>query len=121
MSTRRSKRFLAREERPLRKELLISPYPELGLVAMDGPNDPEPELELDGDRVVALDGRRAAEFDVIDRFLAAHGLDLDVAREAMSLSDEEIARRLVDVNVPREELVRFSRGGRPRTRRMSPT
>jgi propanediol dehydratase large subunit len=109
----RSRRFLAREERPLRKELLISPYPELGLVAMDGPNDPEPGLELDGDRVVALDGRRADDFDVVDRFLVEHGLDLDVAREAMALPDEELARRLVHVDVPREELVRLSRGLTP--------
>jgi len=113
MTERRSRRFLAREERPLRKELLVSPYPELGLVALDGPNDPEPGLELDGERVLSLDGTPAEEFDVIDRFLVAHGLDLDVAREAAGLADDEIARRLVDVDVPREELVRLSRGLTP--------
>ena len=41
---------------------------------------------------------------MIDRFLVAHGLDLDVADEAMALPDERIARMLVDVDVPREEL-----------------
>jgi propanediol dehydratase large subunit len=80
---------------------------------MDGPNDPEPGLELDGDRVVALDGTRAEDFDVIDRFLVAHGLDLDVARETMAVPDDELARRLVDVDVRREELVRLSRGLTP--------
>jgi propanediol dehydratase large subunit len=113
VSAQRSKRFLSREERPLRKELLISPYPELGLVAMSGPNDPEPALELDGDRVAAMDGTRAEDFDVIDRFVVAHGLDLEVAQEVMALTDEELARRLVDVDVPREELVRLSRGLTP--------
>ena len=39
--------------------------------------------------VTRLDGRAAAEFDVIDRFLVAHGLDLDVAAEAMALSDTD--------------------------------
>ena len=39
-----------------------------------------------------MDGRAAAEFDVIDRFLVAHGLDLDIAAEAMALPDVEIAR-----------------------------
>ena len=56
MSSRRSERFVSREQRELRRELLISPYPELGLVAMDGPNDPEPGLEVE-DGQVRLDGR----------------------------------------------------------------
>jgi propanediol dehydratase large subunit len=113
VSARRSERFVSREQRELRKELLISPYPKLGLVAMNGPNDPEPGLEVENGRVVAMDGRRAAEFDVIDRFVARYGLDLDVAAEAAGLDDDEIARRLVDVDVPRADLVRLSRGLTP--------
>jgi propanediol dehydratase large subunit len=59
MTSRRSERFVAREQRELRRELLISPYPELGLVAMDGPNDPEPGLEVENGQVVSMDGRPA--------------------------------------------------------------
>lgn len=110
---RRSKRFVEREQRELRRELLITPYPELGLVAMNGPNDPEPGLEVKDGRVVSLDGRAEAEFDAIDHFIARHGLDLDVARETTALDDAELARRLVDVDVPREELVRLARGLTP--------
>ena len=113
VSARRSERFVSREQRELRRELLISPYPELGLVAMDGPNDPEPGLVVEDGRVVAMDGRRAEDFDVIDRFVARYGLDLEVAAEAAALADDEIARRLVDVDVPRAELVRLSRGLTP--------
>jgi propanediol dehydratase large subunit len=113
VSARRSDRFVAREQRELRRELLISPYPELGLIAMDGPNDPEPGLEIENGSVVAMDGRSADDFDVIDRFVARYGLDLDVAAEATALSDEEIARRLVDVDVARGDLVRLSRGLTP--------
>jgi propanediol dehydratase large subunit len=113
VSARRSDRFVSREQRGLRRELLISPYPKLGLVAMNGPNDPEPGLDIEDGRVVAMDGRRAADFDVIDRFVARYGLDLDVAVEAASLTDEEMARRLVDVDVPRADLVRLSRGLTP--------
>ncbi len=113
MSARRSERFASRERRELRREVLISPYPELGLVAMDGPNDPEPGLELEDGRVVAMDGRRAEDFDIIDRFVARYGVDLDVAAEAALLADDEIARRLVDVDVPRADLVRLSRGLTP--------
>ena len=113
MTSRRSERFVAREQRELRRELLISPYPELGLVAMDGPNDPEPGLEVENGQVVSMDGRPAGDFDVIDRFVARYGLDLDVAAEAAQLSDDEIARTLVDVDVPRADLVRLSRGLTP--------
>ncbi len=110
---RRSSRAEQREQREVRRELLISPYPELGLIAMNGPNDPEPELVLEEGRVVAIDGRKEADFDVIDHFLARHGLDVTVAEEALALTDDELARRLVDVDVLRDELVRLSRGLTP--------
>jgi propanediol dehydratase large subunit len=108
-----SGRLAARAEKELRRELLVSPAPELGLVAANGPGDPEPELVVEEGRVTRLDGRAAADFDVIDRFLVAHGLDLEVAAEAMALADERLARMLVDVAVPRAELVRLARGLTP--------
>jgi propanediol dehydratase large subunit len=108
-----SARFESRDRRDLHLEQLVSPLPELGLVAADGPNDPAPELVVEDGLVVRMDGRPAGDFDVIDRFVVAHGLDLGVAREAMALEDEELARRLVDVGVPRAELVRLARGLTP--------
>jgi propanediol dehydratase large subunit len=108
-----SGRHESRARRPLALEALIAPLPELGLVAAAGPNDPEPELVLEDGAVVRLDGRSSADFDVIDRFVVAHGLDLDVAEEAMGLRNEELARMLVDVAVPRRELVRLGRGLTP--------
>ncbi|HET7369128.1 MAG TPA: propanediol/glycerol family dehydratase large subunit [Gaiella sp.] len=109
----RSRRFESRDRRPLRREVLVAPLPELGLVAADGPRDPAPELVVENGVVTRLDGRAAEELDVIDRFLVAHGLDLEVAAEAMALDDAELARMLVDVDVPRTELVRLSRGLTP--------
>jgi propanediol dehydratase large subunit len=108
-----SRRFASRATRDLHLEQLVSPLPELGLVAANGPNDPEPELVVESGVVTRMDGHGAAEFDVIDRFVVAHGLDLDAAAEAMTLGDLELARRLVDVNVSRAELVRLSRGLTP--------
>ena len=110
---RRSERFVAREERDLRREPLIEPYPELGLVTMNGPADPEPGLDVADGRVVAMDGRRREDFDVIDHFIARHGLDLEVAGEAMTLEDLEVARQLVDLERPRDELIRLSSGLTP--------
>jgi len=93
--------------------VLVTPYPELGLVAMDGPNDPEPSLVIEDGRVVEIDGRREADFDIVDLFLARHGIDLEAAAEAAALTDDELARRLVDVGCPRAELVRVSQGLTP--------
>jgi propanediol dehydratase large subunit len=109
----RSGRFASRARSELRRETLVEPWPELGLVASAGPSDPEPELVVEEGAVVRLDGRSEDEFDVIDRFLVAHGLDLDVAAEAMALPDARLARMLVDVDVTREELVRLGRGLTP--------
>jgi propanediol dehydratase large subunit len=109
----RSGRFASREQSELRRELLVQPWPELGLVAAAGPSDPEPELVVEDGVVTRLDGRSASELDVIDRFLVAHGIDLGVATEAMALPDERLARMLVDVDVPRDELVRLGRGLTP--------
>jgi propanediol dehydratase large subunit len=108
-----SERFASRATRELNVEQLVSPYPELGLVAANGPNDPEPELVVEDGAVVRMDGRDVADFDVIDRFVVAHGLDLDVAREAMTLDDLALARMLVDLDVSRADLVRLSRGLTP--------
>jgi propanediol dehydratase large subunit len=108
-----SARFAARAERDVRLEVLIEPLAELGLVAFDGPNDPQPSLRIEDGRVVELDGRGRDQWDALDHFIARSGIDLEVASEAAALEDSEIARRLVDVDVPRSELVRLSRGLTP--------
>src|SRR5438552_11065574 len=97
----RSRRFVERERRELRREVLITPDPDLGLVAMNGPNDPEPGLKIEEGRVVWLDGRSEEEFDAIDHFIARHRLDLEAAAEAMAVGDAGLARRLVAIDVAR--------------------
>jgi propanediol dehydratase large subunit len=109
----RSSRFASREARGLRRELLVEALPELGLVAIASPNDPKPSLVVEGGRVVEIDGRRAGGWDLLDRFLAEYGIDPAVAAETEALADEQLARMLVDVDVPRAELVRLSRGLTP--------
>jgi propanediol dehydratase large subunit len=86
----------------------------LGLIAFDSPADPAPSLVLDDEgQVLELDSRPRGDFDVIDEFIARHGLDLDVAPEAMALDDLAFARMLVDASVPREEVVRLAAGMTP--------
>src|SRR6478735_9386328 len=108
-----SERFAARAGRDVRREVLIEPLAELGLVAFDGPNDPSPSLVVEDGRVIELDGRAERDWDALDHFLARRGLDLEAAVEAEALDDAELARMLVDVDVPRAELVRLSRGLTP--------
>ncbi|MGI9586000.1 MAG: propanediol/glycerol family dehydratase large subunit [Acidimicrobiia bacterium] len=108
-----SDRERARRQRDLRQEMVIEPQPELGLVTMDGPNDPAPSLTITDGSVAEMDGTGAADFDLVDRFIGLRGIDVTIAEEAMALDDDEIARRLVDVAVPREELVALSAGLTP--------
>jgi propanediol dehydratase large subunit len=85
-----------------------------GLIAFGSPADPTPSLVLGAHgRVVEMDSRAAADFDILDEFIARHGLDLDVAAEAMALPDLDYARMVVDPAVPRAELVRLAAGMTP--------
>ncbi|MGI5156394.1 propanediol/glycerol family dehydratase large subunit [Microbispora sp. CA-102843] len=87
--------------------------PSLGLVALASPYDPEPGLVVEDGVVVEMDGVRAEDFDSVDAFIAAHGLDLAVAPEAMALPDVALARMMVDPGVPRAEVVRLCAGTTP--------
>lgn len=87
--------------------------PDLGLVAMHSPHDPAPSLVLRDGQVAEMDGKPAADFDVIDEFIARYGIDLAVADEAMARSDVELARLAVDPGVPRAEVVRLIGGITP--------
>jgi propanediol dehydratase large subunit len=60
-----------------------------------------------------MDGKRREEFDMIDTWIADHCIDAAVAEEAMAIDSLEIARMLVDINVPRTEIVRLSVGMTP--------
>jgi len=86
---------------------------ELGLIAFDSPHDPAPSLVVHDGRVVEMDGKPERDFDVLDEFIARHGLDLAVAEEAMALDDTEYARLVVDPGVPRSEVVRLAAGMTP--------
>ena len=99
--------------RPISRDNLVPEDPALGLVAFSSPLDPEPSLRIRGGRVVELDGKAEAEFDLLDEFIARHGIDLDVADEAMALDTTEFARMLVDPGVSRGEITRLVAGMTP--------
>lgn len=86
----------------------------LGLIAFNSPADPQPSLVLGSDgEVIEMDSRAASDFDMVDEFIAKHGLDLTVAVEAMALSDLDFARMVVDPNISRTEVLRMAAGMTP--------
>ena len=110
---KRQKRFEVLAERPVNKDGFIKEWVEVGLVAMDSPNDPVPSIRIENGKVEEMDGKRRSDFDLIDYWIADHTIDTSVAEEAMAMDSEEFARMLVDINVPRRDIVRLSVGMTP--------
>jgi len=108
-----SRRFQLLEQRDINRETFVEPWPEAGLIVADSPADPQPSLRIEAGRVIELDGRLRADFDILDYFIAGHGIDLTVADTAMAIPSIDIARKLVDINVPRAELLRIACGCTP--------
>ena len=110
---KRQKRFEVLEQRPIHKDGFIKEWVEVGLVAMDSPNDPAPGIKIQGRKVVELDGKSREDFNMIDFWIADHYIDTSVAEEAMAMDSLKFARMLVDINVPRSQIVRLSVGMTP--------
>nr|WP_286674025.1 MULTISPECIES: propanediol/glycerol family dehydratase large subunit [unclassified Clostridium] len=101
----KSKRFQVLAKRPVNQDGLIGEWPEEGLVAMNSANDPKSSIKIENGTVVELDNKKREDFDMIDRFIADYAINLENAEKAMSLDSVEIARKLVDINVSRDEIV----------------
>ncbi|MCB2357665.1 propanediol/glycerol family dehydratase large subunit [Clostridium estertheticum] len=102
---KRSKRFEALEKRAVNNDGFVKDWPDVGLVAMNGPNDPKSSLKLENGKITEMDGKKRADFDFIDIFLADHSINLGDAEKSMAISSLEIARMLTDINVPRSKIV----------------
>ena len=110
---KRQKRFEVLAKRAVNQDGFIKEWIDVGLVAMDSPNDPTPGIKIENGTVVEMDGKRREDFDMIDTWIADHCIDTDVAEEVMAIDSLEIARMLVDISVPRTEIVRLSVGMTP--------
>ena len=104
----KSKRFEVLAKRPVNQDGLIGEWADEGLIAMNSPNDPKPSIKIENGKVVELDSKKREDFDMIDRFIADYAINLEKAEEYMNLDSVEIAKKLVDINVPREEIVDIS-------------
>ncbi|MBB3662390.1 MULTISPECIES: propanediol/glycerol family dehydratase large subunit [Prauserella salsuginis group] len=113
VSSPKSKRTEALEERPVNLDGFVEEWPEVGMVAMDSPYDPAPSVRVTDGVIVEMDGKPRAEFDFLDQFIADHAIDVSVAERAMSLEPVEVARMLVDPTVTRSEVVEVAGGLTP--------
>ncbi len=109
----RWRRFAEWDERPLRLDKFAREDPAHGFSAFRSPADPKPGIGLQGGRIASMDGVLAHDFDMIDAFIARHHLDPAIAPEAMAMDSTLLARMLVDMNVPRTDLVRLAHGLTP--------
>jgi propanediol dehydratase large subunit len=109
----RHKRFEVLEQRPVNKDGFVTEWVEAGMVAMGSPNDPKPSIKIENGVIVEMDGRTREQMDFIELFLANYSINVAVAEEMMAKSDVEIARMIVDINVPRAEVVKTFSGLTP--------
>ncbi len=109
----RWKRFSDWDERPLRLDKFAAEDAAHGFSAFNSPYDPAPGLVIASGGVASMDGCAASAFDMIDTFIARYHIDPEMAPQAMAMPSLEVARMLVDMNVPRTTLVRLAHGMTP--------
>jgi len=109
----RSKRFEKLAERPINRETFVKPWPEVGLSTIGSPFDPSPSLTIKDGIVVEMDGVKREDFDLVELFIANHAINTSVAERAMSTPSRDIARMIVDINVPRSAVLEIISGCTP--------
>ncbi|EHR0546177.1 propanediol/glycerol family dehydratase large subunit [Listeria monocytogenes] len=101
----KSKRFEELAKRPVNQDGFVKEWIEEGLIAMESPNDPKPSIKIENGKVVEMDSKKLADFDLIDHFIAKYGVDLSRAEEVMQMDSVKLANMLCDPNVPREKII----------------
>lgn len=112
-AVRRSKRFQVLEDRPVNKDGFVHEWPEQGFVAMSSPNDPSPSIKIQDGRIIELDGKLRKDFDMLDQFIADYTIDIKSAVQMMNMESLDIARKLVDINISRAEVLAVVKGLTP--------
>jgi len=102
---KKSKRFESLEKRPINLDGFSEEWMEVGLITMESPQDPTPSIRIKDGKIVEMDGKKREDFDSLDRFIADYGITISNAEKSMAIDSLEIARMLVDINVPREKII----------------
>jgi propanediol dehydratase large subunit/glycerol dehydratase large subunit len=101
----KSKRFEALAKRPVNQDGFVKEWPEVGMIAMNGPNDPRPSIKIENGRIVELDGKKRADFDMIDTFIANYAINLENAEKVCAMDSQKLAKMFCDINVKRDEII----------------
>ncbi|MDY4669221.1 MAG: propanediol/glycerol family dehydratase large subunit [Oliverpabstia sp.] len=109
----KSKRIEILDNRPVNKDGFIDEWPEMGFVAMKSPYDPKPSIRIENGKIMELDGKERKDFDFLDQFIADYAIRIERAQESMGISSLDIARKIVDINVSRKEVLEIVSGITP--------
>ncbi|MBI3224861.1 MAG: propanediol/glycerol family dehydratase large subunit [Mycolicibacterium cosmeticum] len=112
-NVRQSLRTQALEARPVNLDGFVEEWPEVGMVAMDSPFDPQPSVRVENGLIVEMDGTERADFDFIDQFIADKAIDVATTEQSMAIPAAEIAGMLVDPGVTRDEVIAVTKGLTP--------
>ena len=109
----KSKRIEILDNRPVNKDGFIDEWPEMGFVSMKSPYDPKPSIRIENGKIMELDGKERKDFDFLDQFIADYAIRIDRAEQSMGISSVDIARKIVDINVSRKEVLELVSGITP--------
>ena len=112
-NVRQSLRTQALEARPVNLDGFVEEWPEVGMVAMDSPFDPQPSVRVENGLIVEMDGTERADFDFIDQFIADKAIDVATTEQSMAIPAAEIAGMLVDPGVTRDDVIAVTKGLTP--------
>ena len=99
-----SNRFKVLNNRPVHNDGFVKEWPEAGFCAMNSEFDPQPSIKIENGMVAELDGKKRADFDFIDSFIADHSINIRLTEEAMGISSLKYARDLCDINSDNKKL-----------------
>ncbi len=110
---KRQKRFEVLDARDVNKDGFITEWADVGLIAMGSPNDPKPSVKVENGIIAEMDGKKRADFDFNELFIANYAINAAIAEQMMSMTCVDLARKIVDINVPRAEIVKIFSGLTP--------
>lgn len=110
---KRSKRMEILNNRPVNQDGFINEWPEMGFAAMSSPYDPKPSVKVEDGVITQLDGKNREDFDFIDQFIADYAIRIDRTEKSMSMASLDIARKIVDINISRKEILEIISGITP--------
>ena len=80
-----TKRKLKYDQASVNQDVLSKEAPDIGLIAMNSPNDPRPGIKIVDGQITEMDGKTKEEFDFIDQFIVKYGINIEEAEKAMAL------------------------------------